>query len=149
MVLLIYRPGKKYIICIWCEPLIKVQQLLVKVLSRTYSNVLRIFIAKFTLRKKNIIYCSFKITFDISCCECTWFNFLHSKVYWWTQMVLLIYWPGKKYIICIWCEPLIKIQQPLVKVSSRTCSNISRIFIAKFTLRKKIWKCLLFTKFIT
>ena len=40
----------------------------------------------------------FKITFNCFCCECTWFNFVHNKVYRGTQMVLLIYRPGKKVI---------------------------------------------------
>ena len=39
-----------------------------------------------------------------------WFNFVHSKFYRWTQMVLLICKPVKKNIICIWCKVLIKVQ---------------------------------------
>ena len=41
------------------------------------------------------------------------------------------------------------LQQPLIKLPSRTCLNILRCITAKFTSRKKIRKCLLFTKFIT
>ena len=33
--------------------------------------------------------------FDCSCCECTRFKFVHSKFYWWTQVRLPIYKPGK------------------------------------------------------
>ena len=51
----------------------------------------------------------------------------------------------QKYIICIWCKVLIKFQQFLIKVLSRTYWNISRYTLAKLTLRKKIRKCLLFT----
>ena len=57
--------------------------------------------------------------------------------------------PVKKYITCIWCKVLIKVQQPLIKVLSRTYWNISRSIIAKFTLRKKIRKRFLCTKFVT
>lgn len=39
-----------------------------------------------------------------------WFNFVHSKFYRWTQMVLLICRPVKKNIICIRCKVLIKVQ---------------------------------------
>ena len=34
---------------------------------------------------------------------------MQSKVYWLTQVVLLIHRPGKKYLIGIWCKLLIKI----------------------------------------
>ena len=54
--------------------------------------------------------------------------------------------PGKKYIICIWCKVL-KVQQSLIKVLSRTYRNISRSIIAKSTPRKKIRKCFLSTKY--
>ena len=43
---------------------------------------------------------------------------------------------AKKYIICIWCKMLIKVQQRLITVPSR---NISRSNIAKSSLRKKIF----------
>ena len=94
--------------------------------------------------------CSFKITFNCSCCECTWFDFLPSKVYWWTQMEMLIYRRGKIYIICIWCTVLIKVQQPLnsTKYQAGLIGIISRNFEAKFTLWRRIRKCLFFTELI-
>lgn len=55
----------------------------------------------------------------------------------------------KKYIIRIWCKVLIKGQQSLIKVLSRTYWNISRIIISQFILGKKTRKCFLFTNFIT
>ena len=58
------------------------------------------------------------------------------------------YTTGKKYIICIRCKVPIKVQQPLIKVPNRTYWNISRSFISKYTLRKKIRKCLLFKKLL-
>ena len=61
----------------------------------------------------------------------------------------MIHRPVKKYLICIWCKVLIKVQQLLSKVPSRTYWNISKSFIVKFTLRQKIRKYFLFTKFIT
>ena len=89
-----------------------------------------------------------KIVLNCSCCECTWFSFVHSKVYWGTYVMLLIHRPGKKCIICIWCKVLIKVQQPLIKVPTRTYWNISKHTIVRFTLRKKVRKCLFFAKFI-
>ena len=81
--------------------------------------------------------CSFKITFNCSCCECTWFDFLPSKVYWWTQMEMLMYRHGKKYIICIWCTVLIKVQQPLIKVPSRTYwNNLEELWIQIYPLEE-------------
>ena len=64
-------------------------------------------------------------------------------------MILLIHRPGKKFIICISCKVLIKVLQPLINITIRTYWNIWRHAIAKFTLRKKIKKCLFFTRFIT
>ena len=55
----------------------------------------------------------------------------------------------KKYIIRIWCKVLIKGQQSLIKVLSRTYWNISRIIISQFILGKKTRKCFLFTNLIT
>ena len=45
---------------------------------------------------------------------------------------------SQKYIISIWCKVLIKVQQPLIKVPSRTYWTISRHTIAKLTPRRKI-----------
>ena len=47
---------------------------------------------------------------------------------------------GKKYIICNWCKVLIKVQQPLTKVTSRTYWNIWSSIVAKFTFRKNLRK---------
>ena len=45
--LLIHRPGKKYIICISYKTLIKIQQPWIKVLKRTYWNISRSIKAKY------------------------------------------------------------------------------------------------------
>ena len=53
-------------------------------------------------------------------------------------MVRIIHRPGNKDIICIWRKVLIKVQQPLIKISSRSYWNILKSIIVKFTHIVKI-----------
>lgn len=55
----------------------------------------------------------------------------------------------EKYIICIRCKVLIKLQRTLITAQSRIYWNISKSIIAKFNLRKTIRKCVSFAKFIS
>ena len=44
---------------------------------------------------------------------------------------------AKKYIICIWCTVLIKVQQPLIKVPSRTyCNNLEELWSQIYPLEE-------------
>ena len=57
---------------------------------------------------KSVHYSSV-ILFGCLYCELAIFCFFHRKIFWWTQIMLLIYIPGKKYFIYAGDKILIKV----------------------------------------